>query len=182
MLFRLSLSAFALLLAGFCQTAWAGPKDKAFFDSVTGVWSGPGEIVAGKYKGTKFACKLTGGPSAEHAIGIAMDGRCRVGVFSQKMSAFIGQQGNSYTGRFLDGAGGEGLDIVSGKVDGNEIVVGINRQRLSGAMVANLKEPNVMNVTISVLVQDELIPVIGMTLSRDSQIGSAGSTQGEPTR
>ena len=182
MLFRLSLTAFALLLAGFAQFAWAGPKDQAFFDAVTGVWSGPGEIVAGKYKGTKFACKLTGGPSTEHAVGISMDGRCRVGVFSQKMSAFIGQQGDNYTGRFLDGAKGEGLDIVSGKINGNEIVVGINRSRLSGSMVAHLKEPNVINVTISVLVQDELIPVIGMTLSRDSQIGSAGSNDDKLSR
>ena len=182
MLFRLSLTALALLLAGFFQAAWAGPKDQAFFESVEGVWSGPGEIVAGKYKGTKFACRLTGGPSAKHAVGIAMDGRCRVGVFSQKMSAFIGQQGDGYTGRFLDGGNGEGLDIVSGKINGNEIVVGINRKRLNGAMVAHLEEPDVMNVTISVLVQDELIPVIGMTLSRDSRVGSSGSNNYESTR
>ncbi|MCP4316220.1 MAG: hypothetical protein GY789_09430 [Hyphomicrobiales bacterium] len=182
MFFRLPLTALALFLAGFASPAWAGSKDKDFFESVAGQWSGPGEIVAGKYKGTKFVCKLSGGPSAEHAAGVTMDGRCRVGIFSQKMSAFIGQQGSDYTGRFLDGAEGEGLDIISGQITGNKIVVGINRKRLNGAMVAHLEEPNVMNVTISVRVRDELIPVIGMTLSRGSQVGSVGGNERELSR
>ncbi|MEX3009451.1 hypothetical protein [Hoeflea sp. TYP-13] len=169
---RLSLITIAVFVAGLVAPAWAGSKDKVFFESVAGVWQGPGEIVAGKYKGTKFVCKLTGGPTTEHSVGVEMDGHCRVGVFSQKMSAFIGREGSDYTGRFLDGAKGEGLDITSGIVRGNKIVVGINRKKLNGAMVAHLEEPNTMNVTISVSVRDELIPVIGMTLSRDRQIGS----------
>jgi hypothetical protein len=182
MYFRLSLTALVLLLVGLAVPALAGSKDKEFFESVAGRWNGPGEIVAGKYKGTKFYCKLAGGPAIDHAIGITMDGSCRVGVFSQKMSAFIGQQGDDYTGRFLDGAKGEGLDIISGRVDGNKIVVGINRSRLDGAMVAQLEEPNVMNVTISVRVRNELIPVIGMTLSRGSQVGSVDRNEPELAR
>ncbi|MEM9105815.1 MAG: hypothetical protein AAGC96_09170 [Pseudomonadota bacterium] len=173
MFFRLSLTAIVVSLLGFAAPALADPQDKAFFDSVTGAWSGPGEIVAGKYKGTKFVCKFSGKPSTEHAVGVAMDGRCRVGVFSQKMSAFIGQQGENYAGQFQNGADGDGLDVTSGRIDGNSIVVGINRKRLSGAMVAELKEPNVMNVTISVKVQEHLVPVIGMTLTRANQVGSA---------
>lgn len=182
MYFRLSLTALVLFLVGFAIPALAGSKDKEFFESVTGRWNGPGEIVAGKYKGTKFFCKLAGGPAVDHAVGITMDGRCRVGVFSQNMSAFIGQQGDDYTGRFLDGAKGEGLDITSGQIDGNKIVVGIHRERLNGAMVAYLEEPNVMNVTISVRVRDELIPVIGMTLSRGSQVGSIGANDRKKSR
>lgn len=73
-----------------------------------------------------------------------LDGHCRVGIFSQKMSAFIANKGNKYSGKFLDGARGEGLDITSGRVKGNKIVVGINRRKLNGAMVAHLKEPNTM--------------------------------------
>jgi hypothetical protein len=182
MLFRFFLTAIALCLAGLASPAWAGSPDKVFFDSVTGAWSGPGEIVAGKYKGTKFVCQFTGETSTEHAVGVAMDGRCRVGMFSQKMSAFIGQQGENYSGQFQNGANGDGLDIISGRIDGNMIVVGINRKRLTGAMIAELQEPDLMNVTISVQVQDELIPVIGLTLSRASRIGSAGRSQRELAR
>ena len=70
------------------------------------------------------------------------------------------------------GAKGEGLDITSAKVQGNKIVVSINRKKLNGAMVAHLKAPDTMDVTISVKVSDRLIPVIGMTLQRSRRIGS----------
>ncbi|MDA4848254.1 hypothetical protein [Hoeflea poritis] len=175
MFFRLSLSALALVIAGFATPSWAGQKDKIFFESVEGSWRGPGEIVAGKYKGTKFVCKFKGAPSAEHAVGVAMDGHCRVGIFSQKMSAFIGGKRGKYSGRFQDGAKGDGLDIISGQINGNKIVVGLNRKKLDGAMVAHLEEPNVMNVTISVKVRERLIPVIGMTLSRERRVGASNA-------
>ena len=49
----------ALLFAiAACGTARA--SDTAFFNAVEGKWSGPGEIVAGKYKGTKFTCVFSG--------------------------------------------------------------------------------------------------------------------------
>lgn len=172
MFFRLLLAFLVLVAPGLSALSWAGSKDKAFFDSVEGTWRGPGEIVAGKYKGTKFVCKLKGGPADEIALGMMLDGHCRVGIFSQKMSAFIANQGNKYSGKFLDGARGEGLDITSGRVKGNKIVVGINRRKLNGAMVAHLKEPNTMDVTISVKVGESLVPVIGMTLERNTKIGS----------
>lgn len=172
MFLRISLTFLILLATSLTSASWAGSKDKAFFDSVEGVWRGPGEIVAGKYKGTKFVCKLKGGPAAEVALGMLLDGHCRVGIFSQKMSAIISGKGNKYSGRFLDGAKGEGLDITSGRVKGNKIVVGINRRKLNGAMVAHLKQPNTMDVTISVKVGERLVPVIGMTLERNTKIGS----------
>ncbi len=172
MLHRLCLSLLFMLTVGVVSPSMAGSKDKAFFESVSGEWRGPGEIVAGKYKGTKFVCKLKGDQAAQIAVGIALDGHCRVGIFSQKMSAFINGKGRSYSGRFLDGAKGEGLDITSAKVHGNKIVVDINRKKLNGAMVAHLKAPDTMDVTISVKVSDRLIPVIGMTLQRSRRIGS----------
>lgn len=182
MFFRLSLTACVLLVSGFLSASWAGPKDKVFFDSVSGIWRGPGEIVAGKYKGTKFHCRFNGAPSAEHAVGVAMDGHCRVGIFSQKMTAIIGDRGGRYSGKFQDGADGEGLDLISGRVSGNKIVVGLNRKKLNGAMVAHLEEPDVMNVTISVKVRERLIPVIGMTLSRDRKVGASRPQQQDRLR
>ena len=51
--------AFAAM-AGVSAEATAADREKQFFQSVEGKWSGPGEIVAGKYKGTKFICNFTG--------------------------------------------------------------------------------------------------------------------------
>ena len=146
----------------------AASRDKRFFESVAGSWKGPGEIVAGKYKGTKFTCNLIGLPAEGKETGLKLDGTCRVGMFSQPMSAVISQAGGSYKGQFLDGADGKGLDIVSGQVTGNRAVMGINRAKLNGAMVARLEEGDAMNITISVKVEDRMIPVIGLKLNRQA--------------
>ncbi len=164
--FRVLAFALAAIAALAAATAPVRASDKTFFESVSGEWKGPGEIVAGKYKGTKFVCNLIGDPSTAKAAGLTLDGHCRVGVFNQKMSAVIIQQGKSYTGRFLDGAAGEGLDIVSGQVRSDRVVMGINRNKLNGAMVAKLNDPETLNITVSVKVGDTLVPVIGMTLKR----------------
>ena len=169
-------SVAALLAAtAFAAPAHAGSRDKAFFQQVTGSWQGRGEIVAGKYKGTKFSCDLTGDPAPAKGAGIHLDGFCRVGVFKQPMSALITKAGNGYAGKFLDGAAGKGLDITSGQVSGNKVVVGINRQKLNGAMIARLEDDNKMNITISVKVDSRMVPVIGLSLDRNLDDIAVGS-------
>lgn len=143
----------------------AADRDVQFFQGVRGEWVGPGEIVAGKYKGTKFTCTLTGATPAGK-VGMALEGNCRVGLFSQKMSAQIERRGKSYKGTFLDGAAGDGLDIVAGSVTDSKVVMTLNRKQLNGAMLASLKGKDAMNVTVSVRVNKELVPVIGMNLKR----------------
>jgi len=173
--FRILSLCLAATALTFATPSMARDKDTDFFASVAGAWKGPGEIVAGKYKGTKFVCNLSGGELDGKSVGITLDGTCRVGVFNQKMSAVITRKGKTYTGRFLDGSAGDGLDIVSGKVSGNRAVMGINRKTLNGAMIASLNDAETMNVTISVKVGQEMIPVIGMTLKRGPQkIASGG--------
>ena len=170
-----SLSRTCLLVV--TGAALAETHDKAFFDSVVGTWKGPGRVVAGKYKGTRFECNLTGDPLKSGATGIAMGGHCRVGVFSQDMDAVITRTSSGYSGHFLDGAKGKGLDVISGDVGSNKVVVAINRKQLYGAMVASMHGPNTMNVTISVKVDNRYIPVIGMTLQRDLDNSTVGSIQ-----
>ncbi len=51
----------------------AADKDKQFFQTIEGQWSGPGEIVAGKYKGTKFVCNLAGS-TPDESVGMTLDG------------------------------------------------------------------------------------------------------------
>jgi hypothetical protein len=170
--------AAASLAALTCAAspAFSG-DDKAFFEQVSGQWKGPGEIVAGKYKGTKFTCDLIGEPAEGAAAGIKLDGTCRVGVFKQPMSALITQKGKTYTGKFLDGANGKGLDIVSGNVAKDKVVVGINRKKLNGAMIARLQDSSTLNITISVKVEDTMVPVIGVSLSRQVDNMAVGSIE-----
>ena len=174
------LSFVPLAALALCATAAFAPaqaSDRQFFDSIEGQWQGPGEIVAGKYKGTKLVCNLAGDSLTSKSEGISLDGNCRVGVFSQKMSATISRKGKTYTGKFLDGAKGEGLDVVSGRVERDNVVIGINRKALDGAMVARLTNPETMNITISVKVGETLVPVIGMTLKRDLDRIATGSVR-----
>lgn len=165
----------ALTVFAPIEQANANQKDDVFFNSVAGIWSGPGEIVAGKYKGTKFSCNLVGESLPDNGTGIKLDGTCRVGVFKQPMSAIITKNGNNYEGKFLDGAEGKGLNIVSGKVQGDRVIMGINRASLNGAMVARVTNDDSMNITISVKVADEIVPVIGLTLGRDVDQIAVGS-------
>lgn len=160
--------AAGLLLAASLLTASAMPSsagDEDFFEQVVGQWSGPGEIVAGKYKGTKFVCTLNG-LSHEAKVGMALEGTCRVGIFSQAMRAEVTREGRSYKGAFLDGAKGKGLDIVSGRVAGDRMVVGLDRKQLKGAMIAKLDGRDKLNISVSVRVAEDLVPVIGMSLTR----------------
>ncbi|TXI90521.1 MAG: hypothetical protein E6Q40_00725 [Cupriavidus sp.] len=173
-----SLAAATIPTGVLVQSADAAPRDKAFFQSISGAWSGPGEIVAGKYKGTKFTCNLTGKPSDGGNAGVKLDGTCRVGVFQQPMSAEITQSGSSYSGKFLDGAAGKGLDVTSGTVNDGTVVLGLNRQKLNGAMIARLADNKSMNVIISVKVGEQMVPVIGVTLKRaDVDQMAVGSIQ-----
>ena len=166
---RTFLSALLTLAAGAVASpsdALSVERDQQFFNSVQGEWSGPGEVVAGKYKGTKFVCNFTG-TAAAAAAGMTLDGGCRVGLFTQKMKATVVKNGSSYSGTFNDGAAGKGLDVVSGNVmSARKVVFGLNRKQLKGAMLARLPDDNSMVITVSVRVEEEMVPVIGVNLTR----------------
>ena len=155
----------AAFAAGDAAPVLANDRERQFFERIEGEWSGPGEIVAGKYKGTKFICNFAGS-TPEDRIGMSLDGNCRVGVFNQEMSAKVERVKDSFRGTFMDGAAGKGLDVVGGAVKGEYAVFAINRKALTGAMRAQLADKDTMNVTISVHVDEELVPVIGVTLKR----------------
>jgi len=171
----LPLAASVALALSIAAPVTAGERDRQFFKSIEGTWAGAGEIVAGKYKGTKFNCTFAGTTPAKK-LGMTMDGGCRVGVFMQKMTASVIESGKvGYQGQFMDGAKGTGLDIVSGNVvNSSKVVFAINRNALRGAMQARLPDDNTMNVTISVRVDDDMVPVIGMSLKRmdDTAVGA----------
>ena len=142
-----------------------------YFTSVQGVWAGSGNIVNGKYKGTKFTCNLRGAPQRGASMDIS--GTCRVGLLTQKISARIKRGRNGYRGTFLDGAKGKGLDVVSGRLKQNKLTVGIKRKELNGALVANLHSSDSLRISIAVRVKSRYVPVIGIDLKRVSRKSAA---------
>ncbi|WP_173931566.1 hypothetical protein [Chelativorans sp. Marseille-P2723] len=150
------------------SVATASETGRQFFERVAGKWSGSGEIVAGKYKGTKFVCSFAGSTPAGKT-GMTLDGDCRVGVFNQQMSATVEHGHAGFRGTFLDGAKGKGLDVVGGAIERETAVFAIHRNALTGAMRAQLSGQDKMNITISVHVDEELVPVIGVALKRVDQ-------------
>ena len=160
-----ALYAIALGLLLSTQAVCADEKHKAFFQSIEGNWIGPGEIVAGKYKGTKFNCDLKGS-TPSNKMGMTLSGLCRVGIFTKEMKAIVIHNGTNYNGIFNEGAEGDGLNITSGDISDNRIIVGLNRKDLYGAMLARVTDANNLNVTVSVRVDENLIPVIGIKLKR----------------
>ena len=82
------------------------------------------------------------------------------------MKATVKRGGRGYTGQFLDGADGEGLDVIAGSVTPSRAVLTLKRKQLDGAMLARLASKNQLNITVSVTVGETLVPVIGMKLDR----------------
>ena len=160
--------AFVSAFVAFASIGTAVASEKVYFRNVEGQWSGAGNIVAGPYKNTRFTCKFDG--KSPNGSGMELTGTCRVGLFSQPMSAKITKKGSSYRGAFLDGAEGKGLDIVSGKLRGKRLILGIKRKKLNGTMIANLKNDKKLNITISVKVNKKLVPFIGLTLNKTSGV------------
>lgn len=159
-----SFFALVIVASALLAPTVSSASERSYFRNVQGSWAGAGKIVAGKYKNTRFTCTFEG--TTPKGVGMNLSGKCRVGLFSQNIKANIVKRGNSYRGTFLDGAKGKGLDIVSGSLRRNKLVVGINRKQLNGTMIANLKSKNKMHVTISVRANNRLVPVIGLTLNR----------------
>lgn len=158
-----------LASSGLIHPSYAADNDVSFFRSIEGKWTGPGEVVAGKYKGTKFNCTFSGSSEISR-VGMTLDGNCRVGVFSQPMKATVLRGDSGFSGQFNDGSKGDGLDVVSGKIENDHMVFGLNRKQLNGAMMARLEDENSMNITVSVQVQDDLIPIVGMKLKRAGDV------------
>ena len=163
--FRNMFRSGALALAFATVAAPLADASPRYFGSVAGSWSGSGQIVAGTYKGTRFNCRLKGTQPARQTMDIR--GTCRVGLFSQKISATVRKRGRSYRGSFLDGARGKGMDITAGRLHRNKLTVSINRKQLNGAMVANLTGRNDLRISISVWAGNDYVPVIGLQLKRD---------------
>ena len=155
----------ATLAAPLVLAAQASDASPRYFAKVQGQWKGSGSVIAGKYKGTRFNCRLNGSQQTAATLDIA--GTCRIGLFTQKISARLVRHGRSYRGVFLDGAQGKGMDITSGRVANDKLTVAINSKGLTGAIVANFVRRDALRVSISVRISSgEYVPVVGLDLKK----------------
>ncbi|KAA6405949.1 hypothetical protein [Candidatus Tokpelaia sp.] len=161
------LAFFLIFLSVFMNLPAAQAVDyrAAFLQSVRGQWSGKGEVVAGRYKGIKFSCKLST-PTAENEMEMNLDGTCRTGIFSQPVKARISRRGSTFHGSFNEGAQANGLDIIAGAIHKNHMTLELNRDKLNGNIIARLEGDNLLHITLAVKIDEEIIPVIGMDLNR----------------
>jgi len=171
---RFLLWAIVIIFAGAAQ-ARDGARERVFFQSFEGQWKGAGEIVSGKYKGTRFNCHFVSTPQIGE-VGLLLDGNCRVGLFSQAMKAQISRRpSGAFLGYFNDGARAQGMDITSAQIGADHMQFDLNRQNLQGTMLARLEAQDEMSITLSVKVMGEFVRVVGMNLKRDGrQLAKAG--------
>lgn len=175
------LSLFAILISftliGLpCSYGVAQDKERVFFENVQGQWVGSGQVVAGKYKGTNFTCTFSGVQEPEK-LGMALDGACRVGIFSQDIKAHVVKIEKQYQGTFNNGAQKNGMDIISGQIGDNNMVFGLVKDNINGTMLAHLTDKNTMTITLSIKVSDDMVPVIGVQLKRNNKNILPSNTQ-----
>jgi len=144
-----------------------GTRERIFLQAFEGQWHGGGEIIAGKYKGTRFNCRFVG--TLEHyEIGMTLSGSCRVGLFSQAIKAkVVRRSSGAFLGHFNDGAQAQGMDITAARIGADHIQFDLNRQNLQGTMLARLEAQDSMSISLSVKVMDAFVRVVGVNLKRD---------------
>ena len=167
----------AVLLACVSGAQADDSSDRAFFGEVAGKWSGPGEIIEGKMKGTRFRCDLDGLSLPDGETGFRLEGRCRAGMLSHPVSAVFIREGGTYRGQFLDGSEGDGLDVTGGSIVDRRAVIELKRDKVTGALVANLLDAENFNITLLIKGGTRFVPVIGLSLTRETDALSVGSIQ-----
>ena len=138
-----------------------------YFESIQGKWAGKGEVIAGKYKNTKFICNING--KTPETIGMDIDGDCRIGFISQKISAFVEKNHNLYRGEFLGGAEGNGLDIIGGVLKDEKFTAYLVRDNLGGTIEINGQKKDNMKIDIAIEYQEQLYPIIVLNMVRENK-------------
>ncbi|WP_180897492.1 hypothetical protein [Martelella soudanensis] len=165
----------AALAAALPASAVAESDDDAFFRQVAGKWVGPGKIIEGKLKGTRFKCELDGLPVTGAEGGFKLDGKCRAGLFSHPITAVFIRDGDSYRGQFLDGEDGDGLAVTGGNIENGKAVIALKRQKVEGALVTSLLGEDDLNITLLIKGGTRYVPVIGLSLKREGDPFTVGA-------
>ena len=163
--------AAALLAASVLAAPSARADDAAdFFQKFSGEWLGTGQLLFGPQFGAKFHCELQGSPSSTHMI-FDMRGKCWMGSISGPVRAQLryNRDTNRFYGEFMDGAEGQGVDVV-GLRSGEGFTLRLSRGQTQGKLLADAVGSDQMKVLLSVRdkARNRDFPVVAMGFTRKS--------------
>jgi hypothetical protein len=171
-------SLFALVALLALSAAPAHADDAAeFMKRFSGAWLGSGELLIGSEDGLKFGCELEGDPSRTQ-LAFAMTGRCWMGKLSAPVWARLryNAETNRFYGAFLDGAEGDGLDIVAAR-EGDGFSMQLVRGMAQGRLMAEAVDRNRLEVVLYYRdrSRNRELPVVAMSFAR-KQVLSRSAT------
>jgi len=146
-----ALAAVALSLPALSlpSAATAEENDAAtFMERFSGEWRGTGKLLFGPEAGLKFHCALDGDPSRTE-LTFDMTGKCWAGRLSAQVYARLhyNAETNRFYGDFLDGAEGNGVDVIGERRDEGFSLL-LSRGIAQGELVAKPAGRNKMTITI----------------------------------
>lgn len=165
---RLLSLAFAAIVTIVAAPAAFADDPGDFINRFSGKWLGTGSLLFGPEKGLEFNCELEGTPSRSH-LTFGMRGRCWMGVISGPVFAQIrySPEQDRFFGQFLDGAEGDGLDIVGAR-EGEGFLLNLSRGQAQGSLRAEAIGDNQMKVLISYRdrANNRYLPIAAMGFTR----------------
>ena len=158
-----------LALLASLGSAPAHADDAApFLANFSGAWLGTGQLLVGPQSGLKFGCELDGDPSRTQ-LTFSMKGRCWVGALSAPVHAQLryNHETQRFYGQFMDGAEGNGLDIVGTRA-GEGFSLQLSRGSAQGRLLAEAVNGDQMKVTMFLRenATDREVPVAAMGFAR----------------
>lgn len=134
----------------------------------SGDWVGTGQLLFGPQYGATFNCELKGNPS-DSRVNFNLTGRCSMGGLSAPVAARLRYNTSTrqYYGEFLDGADGQGADIVGARA-GDAISLRLMRGRLQGRLTAETVNSDQMKVMLFYrdIENNRELPVVAMGFAR----------------
>lgn len=158
-----------LALLAYLAAAPARADDAAeFMTRFSGQWLGSGEFLIGSESGLQFHCELNGDPSRTLRT-FGMTGRCWMGRLSAPVHAQLryNAETNQFYGQFLDGADGQGLDIVGARA-GEGFSMQLVRGPAQGRLTAEAVNSDQMRIMIYYRnrSRNRELPVVAMGFTR----------------
>ncbi len=164
----LAIGIASALSATIADKAHAGDDAARFIERFSGEWRGSGKLLIGPDTGMKFHCALNGDPSRSQMT-FGMKGKCWAGRLSAPVFARLryNHDNNKFYGDFMDGAEGDGVDIVAESA-GQGFSMWLSRDQLQGELVASPAGDSKMTILISLIdhKNDRKIPVAAMGFAR----------------
>jgi hypothetical protein len=170
-----ALALSACLAAATAISPARADDTAAFMSRFSGLWVGTGQLLFVADNNAEFLCELKGSPSPTQ-LTFGMTGTCRMGSLSAPIRAQLryNAETDAFYGQFLDGAEGDGVDLVGTRA-GDGFSLKLVRGQAQGRLAAEAVDRDQLKVVIYYRDprNDAEVPVVAMGLTRKEILGSA---------